>query len=84
MKRGFFVEDIRPANLSELGDSLVKLNRAFNREMFRSLLEEVTRKEKGACGRSQFDCVPMFNVLILQRIYDLSDDQTEYQIYLFC
>ena len=79
--RGIFDEDIRLAKLSELGDSLVKLNRVINWEMFRPLLEEATRKEKkGAGGRPPFDCVLMFKVLVLQRIYNLSDDQTEYQI----
>ena len=79
--RGIFDEDIRLAKLSELGDSLVKLNRVINWEMFRPLLAEATRKEKkGAGGRPPFDCVLMFKVLVLQRIYNLSDDQTEYQI----
>ena len=49
--------------------------------MFRPLLAEATRKEKkGSGGRPPFDCVLMFKVLVLQRIYNLSDDQTEYQI----
>ncbi len=79
--RGIFDEDIRLAKLSELGDSLVKLNRVINWEMFRPLLEKATHKEKkGVGGRPPFDCVLMFKVLVLQRIYNLSDDQTEYQI----
>lgn len=79
--RGIFDEDIRLAKLSELGDSLVKLNRVINWEMFRPLLSEASRKEnKGKGGRPPFDCVLMFKVLVLQRIYNLSDDQTEYQI----
>lgn len=79
--RGIFDEDIRLAKLSELGDSLVKLNRVVNWEMFRPLLSEASRKEnKGKGGRPPFDCVLMFKVLVLQRIYNLSDDQTEYQI----
>ena len=79
--RGIFDEDIRLAKLSELGDSLVKLNRVINWEMFRPLLSGASSKEnKGKCGRPPFDCVLMFKVLVLQRIYNLSDDQTEYQI----
>ena len=34
--------------------------------------------EKG--GRPSFDAVLMFKILILQSPYNLSDDQTEYQI----
>ena len=62
--RGIFDEDIRLAKLSELGDSLVKLNRVINWEMFRPLLEKATHKEKkGVGGRPPFDCVLMFKVL---------------------
>jgi len=31
-------------------------------------------------GRRPFDYLMMFNILILQRYYNLSDDQVEYQI----
>ena len=35
---------------------------------------------KGKGGRRAFDYVMMFKILILQRYYNLSDDQVEYQI----
>jgi IS5 family transposase len=35
---------------------------------------------KGAGGRPPYDYVLMFKILILQRFYNLSDDQVEYQI----
>lgn len=79
--RSIFDEEIRLAKLSALGDSLVKLNSVIEWEMFRPMLRQVFKKEsKGAGGRPPFDCVLMFKVLILQRIYNLSDDQTEFQI----
>lgn len=79
--RSIFDEEIRLAKLSALGDSLVKLNSVIEWEMFRPMLTRVFKKtSKGAGGRPPFDCVLMFKVLILQRIYNLSDDQTEFQI----
>jgi len=35
---------------------------------------------KGKGGRRPFDYLMMFKILILQRYYNLSDDQVEYQI----
>ncbi|MDR2814566.1 MAG: transposase, partial [Prevotellaceae bacterium] len=35
---------------------------------------------KGAGGRPPYDYVLMFKILILQRYYNLSDDQVEFQI----
>ena len=78
---GFFEESNRLKKLSQLGDSLEKLDKVISWEMFRAILDEVFRKEpKGAGGRPPYDYVLLFKILILQRIYNLSDDQTEYQI----
>lgn len=78
---GFFDETNRLKKLSQLGDSLEKLNNAINWEMFRPILTAALKKEhKGAGGRPPYDAVLMFKILVLQRIYNLSDDQTEYQI----
>src|SRR5690606_25223067 len=78
---GFFDQDIRLSKLSQLGDPLVKLNKHVDFEVFRSLLEEkLTRVPKGKGGRPPYDYVLLFKILILQRYYNLSDDQIEYQI----
>ena len=67
--------------LSEAKDPLVRLNRMIDWEQFRPVLEGALRKEpKGKGGRPPFDYLLMFKTLILQRYYNLSDDQTEYQI----
>ena len=64
-----------------MGGSLEKLNRAIDWELFRPKLTKVFKKQaKGAGGRPPYDYVMLFKVLVLQRIYNLSDDQTEYQI----
>jgi IS5 family transposase len=78
---GFFDQDIRLSKLSELGDPLERLNEGVDFEFFRILLEtRLTKEAKGKGGRPPYDYVLMFKILILQRYYNLSDDQTEYQI----
>jgi len=78
---GFFDQDIRLSKLSKLGDPLEKLKAGIDFEQFRSLLEEnLIAKTKGKGGRPPYDYVLMFKVLILQRYYNLSDEQLEYQI----
>lgn len=81
MQLGLFDKENRLEKLSRLGDSLVRLNKVIEWEQFRPALASVLKKEpKGAGGRPPYDCILMFKILILQRIYNLSDDQTEYQI----
>jgi len=72
----------REKRLSELGDNLEKLNEMINWEMFRPMLTDaVTVKEpKAPGGRPRYDVVMMFKVLVLSKIYNLGDDQLEYQI----
>lgn len=81
-QRSFFDEESRMEKLSKIGDPLEMLNKVIIWEMFRDILKKaVVRKEntrKG--GRPSYDVVMMFKILVLQRLYNLSDDQTEYQI----
>lgn len=81
MQLGLFDKEIRLEKSSKLGDSLVRLNKTIDWEQFRPILANVLKKEaKGAGGRPPYDCVLMFKILVLQRLYNPSDDQTEYQI----
>ena len=71
----------REKKLSQLGDSLEKLYAVIDWESFRPALKAaVNRSTRAKGGRPPYDEVFMFKILILQRIYNLSDDQTEYQI----
>ena len=80
MQLNLFAEDNRLEKLTELGDSLLKLN-VVNWENFRPALEKAFQRErKSNAGRRPYDVVMMFKVLVLQRLFNLSDDQTEYQI----
>ncbi len=80
MQLEFFNEEIRLERLTKLGDSLEKL-KIIDWEMFRPTLNGVFKKEhKGSGGRPPYDYLLLFKTLILQRLFNLSDDQTEYQI----
>ena len=81
MQIGLFDEENRLEKLSHLGDALVRLNKVMNWEIFRPILENaLNRKNNRAGGRPPYDAVFMFKILVLKRLYNLSDDQTEYQI----
>jgi IS5 family transposase len=80
-QRGFFDEQDRLDKLSHQGDPLEKLNHIMDWEIFRPLLKRCFKKEpKGPGGRPPYDYVLMFKTLILQRLYNLSDEQMQYQI----
>ena len=80
-QKTIFDEENRLELLSRLGDPLEILNKVIKWEMFRSVLNQACRKEDtGKGGRPPYDVVMMFKILVLQRLYNLSDDQTEYQI----
>ena len=81
MQTGLFDWQTRFEQLDNGGDPLVKLNEVVNWELFRRHLEKVRDKErKSNAGRKPFDAVLMFKILILQSLYNLSDDQLEFQI----
>ena len=81
MQMGLFDKENRLEKLNQLGDSLVRLNNVIQWEFFRPILTQALSKEpKGPGGRPPYDCILMFKILILQRIYNLSDDQVEFQI----
>lgn len=78
---GFFDQDIRLSKLSKLGDPLERLAQGIDFEYFRTFLEgHLSKSPKGPGGRPAYDYVLMFKILILQRFYNLSDDQVEFQI----
>jgi len=80
-QKGFFDENDRLKELSKMGDPLEKLNKFIQWEDFRELLNAALKKEpKKPGGRPPFDYVMMFKILILQKLYNIADDATEYQI----
>lgn len=78
---GMFDESDRLEKISKLGDSLETLQNAIDWEMFRPVLNKAMKKtHRGAGGRPAYDYLMMFKILVLQRIYNMSDEQTEFQI----
>ena len=78
---GLFDRDERYAALSAAGDPLERLGAVVDFELFRDELDAaLERADRTKGGRPPYDAVLMFKVLVLQTLYTLSDDQTEYQI----
>lgn len=78
---GFFDVDERYAALSKAGDPLERLNAVVDFEVLRKPLEKALRRsDRNKGGRPPYDPVLMFKVLVLQALYNLSDEQVEFQI----
>ena len=78
---GFFDLSDRYAALSAAGDPLERLTAVVDFEVFRGpLIVALWRSDLGKGGRPPFDPVMMFKILVLQALYSLSDEATEFQI----
>jgi len=81
MQTGLLDWHIRFRQLDAGGDPLPRLKKLVDWERFRPKLEAVRDKErKSNAGRKPFDTVLMFKVLVLQSLYNLSDEKIEFQI----
>ena len=81
MQYGFFDWQNRFETLDTTKDPLWKLKSAVNWELFRTELEAIRDKQKKSnAGAKPYDAVLMFKILILQSLYNLSDEAVEYQI----
>jgi transposase, IS4 family len=81
MQLGFFDWQNRFEKLDKNGDPLVKLNKVIAWSSFRPALGTLrVREKKSNAGAKPYDVVLMFKVLILQSLYNLSDEAIEYQI----
>jgi IS5 family transposase len=77
----FFDAHNRLESLSRMGDPLEPLKELIPWEAFRPLLACVHEKErKSNAGRKPIDGVLMFKTLVLQSLYNLADEQVEFQI----
>ena len=75
-----FESNKRNEKLENLGDPLIKLNDLINFEIYRDDLESMYKSSKEKGGRPPYDPIKMLKILILQRLYNLSDRQAEFQI----
>ena len=81
---GFFDANNRLEALSAKGDPLEAIDAIVPWESFREPIEAVVltpaAEKKSNAGRKPIDSMVMFRMLILQALYNLSDDQVEYQV----
>ncbi len=81
---GFFDLEKRLQSLSDKGDPLEVISAIVLWESFRGQLEAVTcassDARKSNAGRKAYDAILKFKMLILQSLYNLSDEQLEYQV----
>ena len=81
---GFFDADKRLSMLSLKGDPLEAISKLMAWEMFRADIESVVlpaeESRKSKAGRKPIDALVLLRMLVLQSLYNLSDDQIEYQV----
>lgn len=81
---GFFDVSERYASLDAKADPLLKLNAIVPWEQFRPRLEGIWRRShaerKSPAGRKPWDAIVIFKAIILCELYNLSDEQLEYQL----
>ena len=79
--KGLFDIEFHENKIREFDPPLSKLDKVINWELFRDTIENTLYvKPKGAGGRPPYDKLLMFKILILQKYYNLSDEQAEFQI----
>lgn len=78
---GLFDYEFQLEKINQHNPPLQKLDSVIDWEVFRQPLEDAfTIEAKAPGGRPPFDRLMMFKIIILQRYYNLSDEQTEFQI----
>lgn len=81
---GFFDAERRLAAITAKGDPLDMIARVVPFESFRAEIEAAVltpgNEKKSPAGRKPIDVMVMFRMLVLQTLYNLSDEQVEYQV----
>src|ERR1700674_4219293 len=81
---GFFDADRRLAAVTAKGDPLEMIARVVPFESFRAEIEAAiltpVSEKRSSAGRKPIDVMVMFRMLVLQSLYNLSDEQVEYQV----
>lgn len=81
MQYSFFDRPKRLEKITSLGDTLAQLNGIVRWQIFTPILDAaIPRKARIRGGRPPYDNLLMFKILVIKRLYNLSHDQTEFQI----
>ena len=80
-QRGFWDEQQRVAKLQEKKPVLTRLAESIPWESFRPLLDKgYSQERKSNAGRKRIDPLILFKMLVLQQLFNLSDEEIEFQV----
>ena len=80
-QKGFWDEQERVSKLKNKKPVLTCLSESIPWEAFRSLLEKgYCQERKSNAGRKRIDPLILFKMLVLQQLFNLSDEQVEFQV----
>jgi len=80
-QKGFWDLERRQQELVKKKSVLEELHRVIPWESFRGELEQIHAKpRKSKAGRKAIDVIVLFKLLVLQQLYNISDEELEYQV----
>jgi IS5 family transposase len=80
-QRGFWDEQQRVARVQEKKPVLKRLSDSIPWESFRPLLDQgYVQERKSNAGRKRIDPLILFKMLVLQQLFNLSDEELEFQV----
>ena len=80
-QRGFWDEQQRVAKLKEKKPVLQRLSESIPWDSFRPLLDKgYVQERKTNAGRKRIDPLILFKMLVLQQLFNLSDEELEFQV----
>ena len=80
-QKGFWDFEARQHKLERKKDFLIRLRQMVPWETFRPLLTQIREKPcKSNAGRKPIDALLLFKMLVLQKLYNISDEDLEYQV----
>lgn len=81
MQYSFYDSNKKLDKISKMGDVLEQMNRIVNWEVFKKSLDEaIPRSKRRKGGRPPYNNILMFKILVIKRLFNLSFEQTEFQI----
>ncbi|MCX5957957.1 MAG: transposase, partial [Cyanobacteria bacterium] len=80
-QRGFWDEQQRVSKLQEKKPVLKRLSESIPWESFRPLLDQgYVLERKSNAGRKRIDPLILFKMLVLQQLFNISDEELEFQV----